>query len=1152
MRTRSQHARQIAALWAAGNIAMAAPLLTVGTAPVPPVIDGRLDDAAWRQAIVVSDFLLLSKAAREPQQTEARAVYDPDALYLGLRCHELVLDPVQQRMHELRSRVSPKAHDGRVWNDDSIEVFLSPSTSGRPYYHFIVNSLGARYDGKGKDKEWDPPWQAAGTQSDRGFFDIEMRIPFSSLGSRPKPGSIWRVQFCRNRQPEEAFHSAWPRPVGGYHEPRNFARLRFVSRELPEVSVTGLADFAGVGDAGIRGTGLRGCTATVHLGPATRPALSRVLGEEGCNFGSLRAALAQRITTPGQYEIRLSLVEPDGKTMLFEAPPAPWLLGTYRARLTVMTKGNVQVAAKVNGQPIELAAESLRLRPGKNLIALHAIRQQAGSVRTALEARGRELAASGWRAQAGPLDDWGSVSLDDRAWPLVEATDDGWQWQSEASEVVLRRWVNIPAEGYCWPGHEPTHLARGAAQMLTFELDGSGDPDDFWFEITLPESIHLVDPLDREGKPRLTATQHEQTRLPDGRVRHRLDLSNGNRYVNGFGGELQWCANEDGSAGMLYHRLLRFAGSSDWRTVSTVVRAPADAKSARVWFLKWPRRGVSGVLDFDDVSLRKVGTDVELVQHGDMEDHFKNAWATGRARRRAAAGGNRFVRMDGKREPWNRQIWFRTSGVVPIDGGCEYVFSCRAKWQDMAQARSIKGQYPLVMRVDKEAPEGPADISYGWSSGRGSMATLDHALHCVIGPPIRGRQPKEILLMNWPAWSYSYPLGCLANEEQLQAMADQWYRCGFNVTHDIPLQHEFCAKLRSRLKLVSTLHWSNAGIPHERALDSYLAKHKHARATTFSGSRHPKRACPTFLLGPDGTDLRRRAASSLAGEVRKVPSDIYATDYEAPISSPPTICFDERCISRFRKYAGFGGDVRLTPRTLIDDHIDKWTEFHLQKNLDLIRLIRAAVREARPEAKYFLYSGYHCDRTKKHYGVDWALMRGAIDLASAGYGRNPPIVADTVRALGDVPLVGGVIEYRKSTRPHTLGTRVLRRVLDCRGGAMSWYDTVIDARWQRAFAKASVIAAEFGDLIRRGERNDGLVRVTGQFVPDDVCVYDGPRRRLVALFNERAEEKTGRIELLGLGRAAKARLFPSGRMIEERALDVRLDGRTYGVYEVVK
>lgn len=1136
----------------ASTSALAAPLLSIGTTPDPPVIDGRLDDAAWKHAIVVSDFLLLSKPAREPQQTEVRAVYDADALYLSFRCHEMVLDPMQQRLHEFRSQVSPKTHDGRVWNDDSIEVFLSPSASGRPYYHFIVNSLGARYDGKGKDKGWDVPWEAAGARSDRGHFSIEMRIPFSSLDAQPKPGRMWRVQFCRNRQPKDGFHSAWPRPVGGYHEPGNFARLRFVSRQLPEVRFTGFADFAGVGNARITSTGLRGCSAALHLGSASRPALSRVLGEEGCNFGPLRAALAERITSPGQYEVRVRLVEPDGKTVLLEAPPAPWLLGTYRAKLTVMTKGNVQVAARVNGQPIDLAAKSLRLRPGTNLIAFHATRQQTGAVRTALEARGRQLTAGGWRAHAGPLDDWGSMALDDRAWSLVEATDDGWLWQDDAREVVLRRWVSIPAEGYCWPGHEPTHLARGAAQMLTFELGGSGDPDDFWFEITLPKSIRLVDPLDRVGKPRLTAIRHDQTQLPDSRVRHRLDLSNDSRYVNGFGGELQWCANEDGSAGVLYHRLLRFAGSSDWRTASTVVRAPADAKSARVWFLKWPRHGVSGVLDFDDVSLRKVGADVELVSNGGMEHQFKKAWATGRARRRADGAGNHFVRMDAKRELWSRQIWFRTSGVVPIEGGCEYVFSCRARWRDMRQARAIKGQYPLVIQVDEEAPEGPAAIAYGWASGRGSVTTLDHDLHCVIGPPIHGRQPKEILLMNWPAWAYSYPLGCLANAEQLQAMADQWYRCGFNVTHDIPLQHEFSAKLRNRLKLISTLHWNNSGTPHERAIDSYLAKHEHARATTFSGSRHPKRACPSFLLGADGEALRRRAASSLAGEVRKLPCDIYATDYEAPISSPPTICFDERCISGFRQYAGIGSEAQLTPKILIDRHIDEWTEFHLQKNLGLVRLIRAAVREARPEAKYFLYSGYHCDRTKKHYGVDWGLMRDAIDIGSAGYGRNPPIVADTVRALGDVPLVGGVIEYRKSTRPHTLEARVLRRVLDCRGGAMSWYDTVIDARWQRAFAKTSVIAAEFEDLIKRGKRNDGLARVTGQFTPDEVCVYDGPKRRLVALFNERAEAKAGRIEFLDLGPAAKVCLFPSGRKVKKMAFDVRLEGRTYRVYEVVK
>ena len=1131
--------------------ALAHPLITVGRVSVPPKIDGSLDDEAWKHAIVLSDYTLMNVPIRASQQTEARVLYDQDALYLGFRCYEIVLQPAQQRVHEFRAQHGPETLDERIWNEDGVEVFLSPHASGRPYCHFIVNARGARFDGKGKgDNSWNPVWQAAAKRFDAGYFDIEARIPFSSFGAGPRTGRLWRAQFCRNRRPKQAFHSAWPPPVGGYHEPANFAHMRFVPRELPEVRFPGFVEFAGVGGAKIISTGLQACIARVYvagLADEKGPALTRTLDDGGCDFGPLRSALAEKIQSPGRYDVLLKLLEPDGNTVLLETPVARWLLGTYEARMTITKRGQIQLAATVNGQPVDIATGHLRLRPGKNLIALHATRKGDGAIRTAFTVQGRTLSRTGWRAYAGQLDSWDSPALDDSGWSFASDLGDSWMWQGASAELLLRRWVSIPATGYCSPGHTPTHLARGAAQLLTFALDGSGDPKEFWFELTLPPFIRLMNPLDAEGRPGLSAIRHERIVLPDGRVRHRLDLSNGRRYADGFGGELQWSTDE---GGMFYHRLLRFAGSSDWRTVKTVVRAPALATSARLWFLKWPR--LSGRLEFDDVSLRKVGSDVELVSHGDMEGQFKQTWLTGRARRRAGPDGNHFMQMNAEPEAVGQQIWFRCKELLPIEGGHEYVFSCRARWNDVKQPRTIRGDYPLVVQVDENAPEGKATISYGWSSARGAMTMLDHELRCVVGPRIEGKQPKGIMFVNWPSWSYGYPLGCLANAAQLQAMADQWQRCGLNVLQDVPLRREFSVSLRSRFALLSTLHWHNSGAAYERAIDSFLRHREDARATTFSGALHVKRACPTYLLSSEGKALREVALSHIRREVRALPCDIYCTDYEVPISAPPTICFDARCIAAFRKFASIPAQVELTPQILIGKHIEKWTDFQLRNNLAILRTIQDAIKDVRPDAKYMVYSGYHCQYTKEHYGVDWELMRPAMDIACAGYGRSPLRVADTVEALGHVPLVGGVLENRRCIRPFSLGTRTMRCVLDCGGGVMLFYDTVVDARFHRAIADASLVAAEFEDLIKHGTRDDGLVRASGEFVQGDACVYDGPKRRLVVLFNERSTERRGTLELLALPPSAKARAFPSGKAVKGPTFAVRIEPRTYRAYDITK
>jgi hypothetical protein len=350
--------------------------------------------------------------------------------------------------------------------------------------------------------------------------------------------------------------------------------------------------------------------------------------------------------------------------------------------------------------------------------------------------------------------------------------------------------------------------------------------------------------------------------------------------------------------------------------------------------------------------------------------------------------------------------------------------------------------------------------------------------------------------------------------------------------------------------LMSTIRWHNAGREQRGTVLDFLTRNEPARAVEYSGNRHASRACPTYLLGAEGADLRKLAVDDVRREAGGAAAHIYCTDYEVPVSLPPTICFDERCVTGFREFAGLGPDVELTPEALTARHIDRWTEFHVHKNVEVLRLVADAIRSVRPDARYMVYSGYHSDYTKKHYGVDWALLRPVIDIGSAGYGRPAESVQATVEALAGKPLVGGVLEYSRSTRPDSLHTRVLRRVLDCRGGAMSWYGTVIDARWFRAFAEASAVAAEFEGLILDGRRDDSLVQATGELNQSDVCVYEDDVRRLIVVFNESPVAHKGTLELHGLRAASKVREFPSGKVLAGRRLGVHVPAWNYRVFRV--
>ncbi len=55
-----------------------------------PKIDGVLDDLAWEKAIPISNFVQHEPQEGEPssEKTEVLVVYDAEALYVGVKCHD--------------------------------------------------------------------------------------------------------------------------------------------------------------------------------------------------------------------------------------------------------------------------------------------------------------------------------------------------------------------------------------------------------------------------------------------------------------------------------------------------------------------------------------------------------------------------------------------------------------------------------------------------------------------------------------------------------------------------------------------------------------------------------------------------------------------------------------------------------------------------------------------------------------------------------------------------------------------------------------------------------------------------------------------------------------------------------------------------------
>lgn len=216
--------------------------------PTPPVIDGRLEEAAWQAAPRSPRFRDLISGRATIHNTQAALLWDETHLYVGYWVEEPFLAAT------LTERDSP------IYNDNDVELFIAGADG---YYELEVNALGTIYEvfflweevyaAKGYDRmaefrrdlpgcrpfpgvgfrehprgarlgfwEWDFAGLEVGvwldgtlnddSDRDRGWT-VELALPWASMAMLargdgrnlpPQPGDTWRMDFSRFNQYHEA------------------------------------------------------------------------------------------------------------------------------------------------------------------------------------------------------------------------------------------------------------------------------------------------------------------------------------------------------------------------------------------------------------------------------------------------------------------------------------------------------------------------------------------------------------------------------------------------------------------------------------------------------------------------------------------------------------------------------------------------------------------------------------------------------------------------------------------------------------------------------------------------------------------------------------------------------------------------------------
>ena len=171
------------------------------------VIDGRLDEAQWKQAALLTGFSQFSPndGAAASDSTEVLVWYSATAIHFGIRAFERHGQPV-----------ATLADRDRIASDDNVQILLGTFHDGRQATVFAVNPLGVQADGTivesnqsrtsgfgGGTLARDPAdlsadfvFQSKGALTTDGYV-VEVRIPFKSLKYQSSDVQSWDLNIVR-------------------------------------------------------------------------------------------------------------------------------------------------------------------------------------------------------------------------------------------------------------------------------------------------------------------------------------------------------------------------------------------------------------------------------------------------------------------------------------------------------------------------------------------------------------------------------------------------------------------------------------------------------------------------------------------------------------------------------------------------------------------------------------------------------------------------------------------------------------------------------------------------------------------------------------------------------------------------------------------
>lgn len=482
-------------------------LLKISKVSGTPRIDGVLDDACWQKAVEITPFSQKGQEKRlknefSKDQTRAYLCYDGSNLYIGVKCFQACLDPVNNQLSAFKKDVS--AHDDeKIWRDDSVIILLDTNSGKKEVFDIIINASGtvsdARYPESPSWEKGPKPWESGAKvktiihMESNGYWVAEAKLPFSSMGMTPKEGDRWglclgRINMTGGGKGEQ---TSWQPMEEGFHNAEEFGVLEFGS-DTPGIQLVDLGRFSqGENVLRLKIKNNNPEPLNIRIGTEITDSDKRknifkdytvdAKNEKNLDF-------IYELTKSGDIKFRYYVQNPANLEAFYYSPLYLFKVLSSSIKITVKSKDRYQVY--LNGKNIGEGAkgEGVYVSPlyqGENVIGLKT------------KDKGIEVLCEAGEGQFSIDKSWKYATEEAKEWNQTEFDDDKWNsFQKEGltgGNIYLRKNI-LFRQSKIWPPRGGLYLAQGSTTIFWHLLEGIEKKvlKDYRFCIETPEGIEIA------------------------------------------------------------------------------------------------------------------------------------------------------------------------------------------------------------------------------------------------------------------------------------------------------------------------------------------------------------------------------------------------------------------------------------------------------------------------------------------------------------------------------------------------------------------------------------------------------------------------------------------------------------------------------------